>query len=63
VPSGSVTIYDNNLSIGTAAIGNNGAFTYPIGNIAKGSHGYYASYTGTTDYAAAKSATVSVTAH
>jgi hypothetical protein len=34
-----------------------------VSNIAKGAHSYYASYAGSTDYAAAKSSTVSVTAH
>ncbi len=63
VPTGTVTVYDNNTSLGTAPIAANGAFTYPVSNIAKGSHSYYASYLGSTDYAAAKSATVSVTTH
>ena len=63
VPTGTVTVYDNNTALGTAPIAANGSFAYPVTKIAKGSHSYYASYLGSTDYAAAKSATVSVTAH
>lgn len=50
MPADSVTIYDNNL-----AIGSNGVFSYRGGSIARGAHTYEARYPGTTDYAAVNS--------
>jgi hypothetical protein len=56
VPTGSVTFYDNGKAIGTATIENNGIATYPVASIPKGTNTYTATYAGTANYAAAKSA-------
>jgi hypothetical protein len=63
IPPGSVTVYDNGVAIGTAAIGASGNISYNVSNIAKGSHKYYASYPGSSDYSAATSRSSTVTAN
>lgn len=63
IPPGSVTVYDNGVAIGTAAIGATGNISYNVTNIAKGSHKYYATYSGSSNYSAATSATSTVTAN
>jgi hypothetical protein len=58
-----VTVNDNNMAIGTAAIGGTGAITYKVVNITKGSHSYHIGYAGSTNYAAANSGSFTVTAN
>ncbi len=62
-PPGPVTVYDNNMAIGTAAIGNTGAISYKVASVAKGSHSYRIGYAGTANFAAANSGTAAVTAY
>jgi hypothetical protein len=62
-PSGSVTIYDNGVAIGSSPIGASGAISYNVSNITKGSHKYSASYPGSSNYTAATSAASTVTAN
>jgi hypothetical protein len=64
IPPGSITLYDGAVAIGTAPItAGTGAVTYTVTNIARGSHTYSAKYAGSTNYAAATSASSVVTAH
>jgi hypothetical protein len=63
IPPGSVTVSDNNASIGSAAIGGTGAVSYKVASIAKGAHSYHISYAGSPNYAAASSASFTVTAN
>ncbi len=63
IPPGSVTVYDNGNTIGTANIGNAGAISFPVASISKGTHSYHFTYAGSTNYSAATSASASVTAH
>jgi hypothetical protein len=62
-PPGSVTVYDNNVAIGTATIGNTGAISYKVTSIAKGSHSYRIGFAGSASYAAANSGTAAVTVY
>jgi hypothetical protein len=62
-PPGSVTVYDNNSAIGTAAIGSNGAISYKVASIAKGSHSYSIRYAGSANDSAASSGSAAVTAY
>jgi hypothetical protein len=62
-PPGSVTVYDNNSAIGTAAIGSNGAISYKVASIAKGSHSYSIRYAGSANDNAASSGSAAVTAY
>jgi len=62
-PPGSVTVYDNNVAIGTATIGNTGAISYKVTSVVKGSHSYRIGYAGSANYAAANSGTAAVTAY
>jgi sugar lactone lactonase YvrE/uncharacterized protein (DUF2345 family) len=62
-PTGTVTVYDNNVAIGSAPIGNTGTISYKLASIAKGTHSYRIGYAGSANYAAASSGSASVTAN
>jgi hypothetical protein len=62
-PLSGQSLYDNGVAIGTANIGSNGVVSSPVTNVSKGQHTYPAKYAGTTNYAAATSASSTITAY
>jgi sugar lactone lactonase YvrE len=60
VPTGSVAFYDGSTLLGTSSVGTNGAASYTVSKIARGTHLYYAVYAATADYGGATSATALV---
>ncbi len=63
IPTGTVAFYDGSTLLGMQPIGANGSAGYTVAKIAKGPHNFYAVYAATADYAAATSASTSVTAY
>jgi hypothetical protein len=62
-PVGTVTVYDNGTALGHVSVGSNGQVSFAIPDVAKGQHTYSAKFEGTSNYASATSASVTITAY